>query len=54
MAPSYRVVAHTYNTIKNKQNFNQLDSLPPSQPSLLQAPKPITKAPNDYNLVEQL
>lgn len=41
-APSYRVVAHTYENSMNKQ------------PRLLQEPKPETKAPSDYDLVEKL
>lgn len=42
MAPSYRVVSHTYE--------NRMDK----QPSLPQAPKSTTKSPGDYDLVEQI
>lgn len=52
---SYKMVAHTYNTCRNKQNVSQSNTyLPPSQPNLPQAHKPSVKQPSDYDLIEQL
>lgn len=47
------MVAHTYNTRKNKLNVNQPIYLPP-QLIMYSTPKPMTKSPSDYDLVNQL
>lgn len=54
-APSYRMVAHTYNIQINKKHLNHPQpSLPPFQPDLPQAPNPLVKQSSDYNVIEQL